>query len=98
VGGFVAFLLVITYALVPVWNAAFLDAFLVSKVFEKKHTGQDITKFNLTWTSFSKSLDKPDFMTRAKGLKRVESEIDLVKLIRKLFVLNVLTKHLISPA
>jgi hypothetical protein len=42
-------------------------------------------------------LNKPDFMTKAKGLKRVESEIDVVKLIRKLFILDVLTKHLISP-
>jgi hypothetical protein len=35
VGGFVAFLLVLTYALVTVWNAAFLDSFLVSEIFEK---------------------------------------------------------------
>jgi hypothetical protein len=39
VGGFVAYLLVITYALVTFWNAANLRAFLVSKIFEKKHTG-----------------------------------------------------------
>ena len=36
-------------------------------------------------------------MTRLKGLKRAESEIDVVKLIRRLFVLEVLTKHLITP-
>ena len=36
-------------------------------------------------------------MTRAKGLKRVETEIDVVKLIRRMFVLDYLRKHLMSP-
>ena len=36
-------------------------------------------------------------MTRAKGLKRFDAQIDVVKLIRKFFVLDVLMKHLISP-
>jgi hypothetical protein len=37
-------------------------------------------------------------MTRAKGLKRVETEIDVVRLIRRMFVVDYLTKHLMSPA
>lgn len=37
-------------------------------------------------------------MTRAKGLKRVGTEIDVVRLIRRMFVMNYLTKHLMSPA
>ena len=36
-------------------------------------------------------------MTRAKGLKRVEHYIDVVKLIRKFFIYEVVTKHLITP-
>ncbi len=52
----------------------------------------------MKWTSLAKAFNKPDFMTRAKGMKRVTNEIDVVKLIRKLFVLNVLKKHLILPA
>ena len=49
------------------------------------------------WTSFAKALNKTDFMMRLKGLKRVEKQIDVMKLIRKFFVLDVVTKHLIAP-
>ena len=35
VGGFVVFLLMITYTFATVWNFAFLKAFLVSRIFEK---------------------------------------------------------------
>ena len=72
-GGFVAFVMVVTYALVSVWNLTFLDSFLVSSVFKKKLTGHDITKINLNWTSLIRAWNKPDFLTRAKGLKRVDT-------------------------
>lgn len=98
VGGFSAFFLMLTYALATVWNSAFLTSFLVSRIFLKKHTGQDITNINLGWTSITKAWNKADFMTRAKGLKRVETEIDVVRLIRRMFVVDYLTKHLMSPA
>ena len=39
VGGFVAFLLMIAYTLVTVWNVFFLEVFLVTRIFEKKHKG-----------------------------------------------------------
>ena len=35
-------------------------------------------------------------MTRAKGLKRVENHIDVVKLIRKFFIYDVVTKHILT--
>lgn len=87
----------ITYGVATVWNAAFLDSFLVSGIFEKKTPGYDITKIDLSWTSVAKCLNKKDFMTRAKALTRINTQIDGVKLIRKLFVLDVLKRQLISP-
>ena len=35
-------------------------------------------------------------MTRAKGLKRVEHHIDVVKMIRKFFIYDVVTKHILT--
>ncbi len=96
-GGFTAFLLVITYSLVKVLAAASLKSFLVSSIFLKRHNGLGITKINLNWTTLAKRCHKSDYMTRAKGMKRVEEQIDVVKLIRKFFVLDQVIKHLISP-
>lgn len=77
------------------WNGAYLGSFLVENIFLTKHVGQDPTFIKLGWTAFQKSCNKNDFMTRAKGLKRIEHQIDIVKMIRKFFVLDVMKEHII---
>ena len=97
-GGLAAFLLVITYALVTVLAASSLESFLVSGIFLKRHHGDGVTNINLNWTSLAKRCNKLDYMTRAKGMKRVREQIDIVKLIRNSFVLNQVIKQLVLPA
>lgn len=36
-------------------------------------------------------------MARAKGLKRIDHQLDVVTLIRKFFLLDVMKAHLIEP-
>ena len=65
-----ALLLLVTYGIVTVWNAAFFNALLVSRIF-KKTKEKGLAKIILGWTSFAKGFNKTDYMIKAKGLKRV---------------------------
>jgi hypothetical protein len=54
-------------------------------------------KISLGLTSFSKGFNKLDYLTRAKGLKRIAAQTDIVKLIRRWFIFDLVTKRLVSP-
>ena len=49
-------------------------------------------------SSLTKGFNKENYLTRLKGLKRIEAQTDIVKLIRRWFIFDLVTKRLILPA
>lgn len=97
IGGFLSFALLLTLGSITFWNNISFDFFLIEKIFLKKEAKSVMTKITLALTSLSKQINRDDFIIRLKGKQRIDKQTDIVKLIRKFFILDQIIKRLISP-
>ena len=51
-----------------------------------------MTSLNVIW----KTIDKMKFTVKQKGLKRITSELDIAKFVRRLFITNLIQKNIIK--
>lgn len=97
IGGFLSFTFLLTVGSISFWNNISFDFFLIENIFLKKETKSVMTKITLALTSLSKQINRDDFIIRLKGKQRIDKQTDIVKLIRKFFILDQIIKRLISP-